>query len=246
MKTIATWKCLLAAAGLAAALLVGAPAVRAEAADPGEPAQPDDGAPVLVVHGQVFLPGGTTPLEDGKTVAAINTRTGQVATGVVGAISPLHYELVFIDPLGGEAALAGDVLAFRVERAMLSGQSGLLELDAADVAAGIVAFDMVLDGYVGVPEAAPAARLLGNRPNPFNPRTEIRFALDEDRDVLLTVHDLRGRLVRPLLAERRAAGAHAVTWDGRDAGGREMPSAVYLVKLETGDGTAARKIMLVR
>ncbi|MBE0566706.1 MAG: T9SS type A sorting domain-containing protein [Krumholzibacteria bacterium] len=79
-------------------------------------------------------------------------------------------------------------------------------------------------------------------PNPFNPRTTIRFELPRGGYVRLALHDLRGRLVRELLAGPRPAGAHEVILDGG-----ELASGVYLVRLTGSGGTApAQRITLLR
>jgi hypothetical protein len=88
--------------------------------------------------------------------------------------------------------------------------------------------------------------LLGNVPNPFNPRTSIRFTLPDPEPVRLDVYDLRGRHVARLLDERRDSGFHRVEWDGRDANGRSVASGVYLVRLETPSTTTSRRVALVR
>jgi len=80
-------------------------------------------------------------------------------------------------------------------------------------------------------------RLVGNYPNPFNPRTEIHFELDREQPVRLQVFDLRGRQVRTLVAGTLPAGPHCATWNGRDDRGRALASGVYLYRL-TGRGTA--------
>ncbi len=97
------------------------------------------------------------------------------------------------------------------------------------------------------PDAPPAARLLGNRPNPFNPATEIAFALPASGSVTLTIHDAAGRHVRDLLVERpHAAGEHTVHWDGRDARGRPAPAGIYLARLHTETGHDIRRLALVK
>ncbi|MBK6901189.1 MAG: S8 family serine peptidase [bacterium] len=98
------------------------------------------------------------------------------------------------------------------------------------------------------PQTPPAAaRLLPNRPNPFNPRTEIRFELARDGAPRLAVYDVRGQLVRELLAgEPLAAGPHAVVWDGRDDAGREAPSGLYLARLLAEGVRLERKLLLAR
>jgi hypothetical protein len=83
-------------------------------------------------------------------------------------------------------------------------------------------------------------------PNPFNPRAEIRYALPAAGPVALTVHDARGRRVADLFRGHRAAGPHAVVWEGRDHAGRELPSGVYWVRAQGPGGGAILKVTLVR
>ncbi len=101
----------------------------------------------------------------------------------------------------------------------------------------------------GAPAAAraPAARLLGNEPNPFNPRTVIALRAERAGPVRLAVHDVRGRRVRSLLATALAAGeTRRITWDGRDDAGRAVPAGVYLVRLESDGGADDRKLVLLK
>lgn len=88
----------------------------------------------------------------------------------------------------------------------------------------------------------PRAHLLPNRPNPFNPRTELRFDLERAGDCDLEVFDLRGRRVARLTLGRKGAGEHAVRFAADD-----LASGTYLVRLVV-DGAAVDhgKISLVR
>jgi len=97
------------------------------------------------------------------------------------------------------------------------------------------------------PEAAPAAALrLAVAPNPFNPATVLTFEAAASGPVRVTVHDLRGRLVRTLVDGTLAAGPHAVRWDGRDGDGRPSPAGVYLARVESGERRAATKLVMVK
>jgi len=91
-----------------------------------------------------------------------------------------------------------------------------------------------------------ATGLLGNYPNPFNPRTNVAFTLAESGEVLLTIHDLRGRLVARLVSESLEAGTHIAVWDGRDLAGRGAASGVYLVRLQAVEKMDSRRIMLLK
>jgi len=106
-----------------------------------------------------------------------------------------------------------------------------------------------IDGDVTpVPDAPPLREaLVRPSPNPFNPRTSIRFELPARTAVRLVVYDVKGRVVRVLLdGDVRNAGPHAVPWDGRDAQGRDAPSGTYIVRLQAGPTSATSKLALVR
>jgi hypothetical protein len=96
------------------------------------------------------------------------------------------------------------------------------------------------------PEAAGRLLLAQNRPNPFNPATRWAYELPRTGPVRLGVYDLKGRRVKLLVDETRTAGRYVASWDGRDGGGRDAPSGIYLVRLATPDGSLTRKITLAR
>jgi len=105
----------------------------------------------------------------------------------------------------------------------------------------------ILDPSTDVPAAPAAARLLPNRPNPFNPSTTFTFELRDPAPARLIVSDARGRQVRRLLdGETCPAGETRVRWDGRDARGVEMPSGVYYFTLEAAGLRHTRPAVLVR
>jgi hypothetical protein len=98
------------------------------------------------------------------------------------------------------------------------------------------------------PSRAPsvaAPRLDANVPNPFNPSTQVRFALPAPAHVRLRIFDLHGRLVRTLLVGPALGGEQTITWDGHDDDGRSAPSGVYVLHLEQGKHTAQRTAVLV-
>ena len=90
------------------------------------------------------------------------------------------------------------------------------------------------------------SRLLTSAPNPFNPRTAIRFALPWEEKVRMDIYDLRGRHVRSLLDETRASGFHRVIWEGVDGDGSPVASGVYRVLLRTPTVEQSSALTLVR
>jgi hypothetical protein len=85
-----------------------------------------------------------------------------------------------------------------------------------------------------------------NRPNPFNPSTEIRFALPYRCAARLDVFDTAGRLIRILHDGTMEAGRHSVVWDGTNNAGRAVGSGVYFYRLRAGKETVSRKMVLLR
>jgi hypothetical protein len=85
-----------------------------------------------------------------------------------------------------------------------------------------------------------------NFPNPFNPRTSIRFALPKPGHVLLEVYNLLGQKVTTLVQEKLPAGVHTVIWHGIDSEGRQVATGIYFYRIATGDFTDVKKMLLVK
>ena len=84
------------------------------------------------------------------------------------------------------------------------------------------------------------------QPNPSSGPIEIQFGLPRPSHVNLAIHDLSGRLIRILFEGKRRAGIYRVHWNGRDQSGEEVSSGIYFYRLEVGDFTATRKLILLR
>ncbi len=99
-----------------------------------------------------------------------------------------------------------------------------------------------------VPDATPARFALHPcQPNPFNPRTTVRYDLPRAAPVVLAIYDLSGRRVRTLRdGADEPAGSHEAEWDGRDDGGRVVPSGVYVCRLTAGEYRGVRRVALVK
>lgn len=93
---------------------------------------------------------------------------------------------------------------------------------------------------------APIDALLKPSPNPFNPKTALRFSLRESGPVLLEIYDLMGRKLATPAAGRYAAGPHEVEWTARDGRGRELASGVYLARLKLSGYESTQRLVLVR
>lgn len=86
-----------------------------------------------------------------------------------------------------------------------------------------------------------------NYPNPFNPKTTIEYGVPTSgAHVRLSIYDLRGRVVHTLVDEPMPAGNHRAIWRGRDGSGRPVGSGVYFFRLEVGDYTVERKMVMLK
>ncbi|RCK72084.1 MAG: Cell surface protein [Ignavibacteriae bacterium] len=80
-----------------------------------------------------------------------------------------------------------------------------------------------------------------NKPNPFNPVTTISYALPEPGFVTLKVYDVLGRELSTLVNEYREAGYYDISWDASS-----QPSGVYFYKLQSGNFTSVKKMLLMK
>ncbi len=109
----------------------------------------------------------------------------------------------------------------------------ILSNDAASPATLPVILVVGNAGATSTPDVpASSSAVVTCRPNPFNPRTTVLFALPTAGRVVLRLYDTRGRLQRHLTAGEFAVGQHTVVWDGRDDRGRDCASGIYLLRLE--------------
>lgn len=112
-----------------------------------------------------------------------------------------------------------------------TGNHGLAVINCEDV------IDVTSPGL-----ASPDAfALLSTAPNPFNPTTEIHYSLGRAREVVLSVFDVGGRLIRVLADGPQAAGEHGLVFDGTG-----LASGMYFVALEGAGRHDVRKVLLLK
>lgn len=80
-----------------------------------------------------------------------------------------------------------------------------------------------------------------NYPNPFNPATTIKYAVPVTGQVMMSVYNSMGQLVKVLVNEVQTSGAYNVSFDGSD-----LASGVYLYRLEAGNFIETKKMILVK
>jgi subtilisin family serine protease len=153
------------------------------------------------------------------------------------------------DPTGSNGNVTADPLFCDAPqgdyRIAVNSPAAAAQSGCGDIGAGAVGC-----GATGVEDPElPVAELLvlrQNRPNPFNPSTRIEFRLPESGPVRLSIHDLRGKLIRTLIDAELPAGEHGAVWDGRDVARRHVASGVYMYQLLFDGKRVVRKMGLIK
>jgi alpha-N-arabinofuranosidase len=89
-------------------------------------------------------------------------------------------------------------------------------------------------------------RLYPNYPNPFNPRTAIRYELPKTEHVTLRVVDIMGRKITVLVNDVKKEGCYVSEWRGINENGLPVSSGVYFYELVTTSHKIVRKMVLIR
>ncbi|RMH70245.1 MAG: T9SS C-terminal target domain-containing protein [Gemmatimonadetes bacterium] len=119
-----------------------------------------------------------------------------------------------------------------------------------DASKGTVDFDPIFDGGVGVEPVQvtttpQVTQLLGNYPNPFNPRTTIHFQISEadaGQPVQLRLYDVQGRLQKTLLDHQSfGAGQYQLSVEASD-----LPSGTYLYRFVCGQTQISRMMTVLK
>jgi hypothetical protein len=83
-------------------------------------------------------------------------------------------------------------------------------------------------------------------PNPFNPKTTIRFALPTAGRTTVSIFDVAGRHVKTLVDADLEARTHDVVWTGDDARGQSVAAGVYFYEVIGGGHRAVGRMALVK
>lgn len=83
--------------------------------------------------------------------------------------------------------------------------------------------------------------LAQNFPNPFNSITTIQYSISGPEHVRLTIFSSDGEEMVNLVDELQNAGSHSVKFDTRN-----LASGIYLYRLQAGNQSQSRKMMLIK
>ncbi len=84
-------------------------------------------------------------------------------------------------------------------------------------------------------------KLFQNYPNPFNPKTVITYSIKTSGNVRLVVYDITGKIITELVNQKQNAGNYKIDFDGTN-----VASGIYFYKIESGDFTDIKKMILIK
>jgi len=80
-----------------------------------------------------------------------------------------------------------------------------------------------------------------NFPNPFNPKTTIRYQIPEDSKVVIKIYNIIGAEVSELLSEYKQAGIYEIDFTSGD-----LSSGTYIYRIITNNYTISKKMILLK
>ena len=110
----------------------------------------------------------------------------------------------------------------------------------------VKAIEILQIPVVSVGSGPRGMALYQNTPNPFRGSTTLSFSLAQRGPVTLTIYDVAGRLVTPLVNGDLGPGLYRYTWDGRDRLGRRVSSGVYYYELRSTDDQVTKLMTHIR
>jgi hypothetical protein len=222
----------------------------------------------------IFVPGplakGTEPVEYfpedwGRIILTDAAGVNYTLYAVKGEVDLSRYELPPAPPTGmfdirfGSGRIAEDInsamqtidmsgvtypLTVRVEGMDIRLQDETGKSVNANLKSGqnIVISDATINKLMVKGELIPAEYTLEqNYPNPFNPSTKINYNVPEAGNVKLAVYNIVGEEVAVLVNGYTQAGSFDVTFNASN-----LPSGVYLYKLQSANSVQTKKMILLK
>ncbi len=175
---------------------------------------------------------GETIIDDVEHTVYLEVPTGTNVTSLVPTIE--ISENATISPASGTPQDFSDSVEYTV-----TAENGDAQVWIADV-------DFVASSEDDlVPEVT---KLIGNYPNPFNPTTTISFQIDneQNKQAELFIYNLKGQMIKRYEINNLKSGLNEIVWNGLDKNNQIVPSGVYLYKLQAGEFSQIKKMILMK
>lgn len=85
-----------------------------------------------------------------------------------------------------------------------------------------------------------------NYPNPFNPKTVIRYKISQKTAVTLKIFNITGQEIYAFNEGEREAGTYSVLWNGYEQSGVPAAGGIYYYRLQAGNVAQTGKMTLLK
>lgn len=131
----------------------------------------------------------------------------------------------------------------------LTSEEGQILIDAANTLIEYLSGHLTKEAnkrQAGIADLPKSYLLEHNYPNPFNPKTTIRFHLPNSSFVTFKIYNVNGTLVKTLVSESISAGVHSFVWNGTNESGQQVSSGMYIYRLQAGKFSAVKKMLFIK
>ena len=202
---------------------------------------------VQISSAGVTISGSATDIWIFQIANNLTVANGAIVTLSGGALpSNIFWQVAGEVTIGTTAAMKGNILCETQiamnTGAMLNGRA--LAQTAVTLNANTINSPAVTSVATNslVPQAFALAQ---NYPNPFNPSTKIEYSLQQGGMVSLKVYNVLGQEVATLVNSRQEAGSYTMTFN-TNKGSLNIPSGIYLYRLEAGSFVSTKKLVVLK
>jgi|WetSurMetagenome_2_1015567.scaffolds.fasta_scaffold74537_2 hypothetical protein len=89
-------------------------------------------------------------------------------------------------------------------------------------------------------------KLYNNYPNPFNPATNIKYQIPNNKFTTLKIYDILGKEVITLVNEFQKAGTYEIQFSIDQFTSNQLPSGIYFYTIRSGDFTDTKKMLMIK
>lgn len=159
-----------------------------------------------------------------------------------GNIGTLAYTAQSSNPAVVTVAVSGTKLTL-TQVALGNAQVTILAKDELNNDFFAYSFGVTVTPFVSVEELEVPTEyaLYQNFPNPFNPTTNIKFALPSESNVTLKIYNVLGQEVMTLVNKVMNAGYHTVNFDASN-----LTSGMYIYRIEAENFVQVKKMLLMK
>jgi len=113
--------------------------------------------------------------------------------------------------------------------------------DAINTLKLLVDYNNVVSVEENDPQIPSEFKLEQNYPNPFNPSTQINFSVPKQTQLRINLYNILGELLQTITEGLYEAGYYQTEFNAEN-----LPSGIYIYRMESGESLLSKKMILIR